>query len=50
MSDTAATASVDCPHIPDDAQWNEMLQSELLCGKDGELAYEPFRGAWQPVL
>jgi len=36
MSEATATASVDYPHVPDDAQWNEMVQRELLCGKDGE--------------
>jgi len=38
MSEAAATAGLDYPDVPNDAQWNEMLQRELLCGKDGELA------------
>jgi len=38
MSEAAATAGLDYPDVPNDAQWNEMLQRELFCGKDGELA------------
>ena len=38
MSEATATASPDYPDVPNDAQWNKMLQRELLCGKDGELA------------
>jgi len=36
MSDATTTAGVDCPDVPNDTQWNEMLQRELLGGKDGE--------------
>ena len=36
MSDVVAVLRPDCPCVPDDAQWNEMYQTELLCGKEGE--------------
>lgn len=36
MSDVVAAVRPDCPRVPDDAQWNEMYQTELLCGKEGE--------------
>ena len=37
MSDAAFAVCPDCPPIPDDTQWYEMYQVELLCGKEGEL-------------
>ena len=37
MSDTAVAVRPDCPSVPDDLQWYEMYQAELLCGKEGEL-------------
>jgi len=38
MTNATATTRLDCPEVPSDAQWNEKIRRELLCGRDGELA------------
>ena len=37
MCDAVATVRPDCPSVPDDAKWCQMYETELLCGKEGEL-------------
>ena len=36
MSDVLAAVRPNCPRVPDDVKWNELYQTELLCGKEGE--------------